>query len=104
MLDMIELQNLTDEQQQRYMSLERLMESDGWPLIAEWAAAEAEAAKQRALNAQTWEENRIAVGQLFVFEQVAQLDEGIENEFRQLATSNVEDSSRREFIDEQVFE
>ena len=88
-MDIVEvLQNLTDDQKDRYMKLERLLESDGWLLIKEWLESQALVAKDRVTFANTWEENRRAFGNMEVYYQLANLAEEVENQFTALAQDN----------------
>ena len=104
-MDMMEiLQNLTDDQKDRFMKLESTLESDGWSLILEWADNQRKTSLKRATFAQTWEENRIAVGEAQVYNLLANFGEAVINEFQSLAAQNVEDAEAQQVHDEMEYE
>lgn len=104
MLDIEVLQNLTDDQKNRYMKMEQLLESDGWALLQQWLQGQAEAAQGRATYAQTWEDNRVAVGQMYVYTQLADLNDAVHAEFTELARQNAESVAQNEPFYDSSFE
>lgn len=82
------LKNLDSGQQERFMKLEKLFETEGWALVVDWAKAKAEDAKSRAAHSSSWEENRVFVGQEAVYLMVANLQSSSDAEFAALAEAN----------------
>jgi len=84
------LKNLDDNQTDRYMKLERVFESDGWPLLEEWFTQKAEVARQRAAHANSWDENRIAVGQEGAYTELVNLRDSTMQQFEVAAEANLD--------------
>lgn len=87
-LDLSQLKYLSDEQRERYMSLEKLYRQPGWALVVKQAAASAEEAKLRAAFATSWDVNRANVGQYHAYLSLANMEEATEAEFAAVALSN----------------
>ena len=84
-MDLDDLKYLEPDERERYMKLERLFGTPGWDVIARWAEMNRDEARDRAASAQTWEENRIAVGMRMAYDMFAQLQKVHELEFEELA-------------------
>lgn len=84
-LNEVQLSLLNDEQRSRYNKLEALFEHPGWKIVEEFAQASAQQQAQRTLNANSWDEHRLATGARMAFAQIAALPEVTENEFANLA-------------------
>lgn len=98
------IKNLDDGQTDRFMKLEKMFESDGWTLIAEWAATQAEFAHNAAAYAGSWEENRMAVGSEKVYLAVAKLRDAVLQEFQGIAEAKLaeaEENSEDDMISHQ---
>lgn len=89
MLDMKQLSVLTDDEKERYVKAETLFESEHWHVIKTMAEEQSEQALVRGANAQTWDDNRVALGQRLVWEYIATLNETYENEFSQQADARL---------------
>jgi len=104
-MDVMEvLQNLTDDQKNTYMALETMFGSDGWQRIKKWADEQKEVALNRATFAQTWEANRVAVGEASVYAIFADLNDSMLNQFAELARQNSEARAEQELSEEGDFE
>jgi len=77
-----------DVQRQRYAAAQETFETDGWKLIVEYALARAFEAGLRGANAQSWEQNREALGARKVWDEVASLGSAWMNEFEEVARQN----------------
>ena len=84
-MDLQMLKYLSDEDKTRYMVLERLFAQAGWKLLVEECQKWALAAKDRAAFAQTWDQNRLAVGNGFAYDHISRLEEITETEYEQKA-------------------
>lgn len=84
-MDLNQISHLTAEQKDHYVKLERMFGTPGWLLLEQWAEKSAIEQKERAALATTWDQNRIAVGALSAYQQVAGLQEATEREFEALA-------------------
>jgi hypothetical protein len=84
-MDMELLQHLSAEQKDKYAKLDRLFGSEGWELVMQWARLNFDEASLRCATVNTWEENRVAVGQRLAFYKLGTLAETTENEFTELA-------------------
>jgi len=81
-MDMMEvLKWLPDAEKPRVAALEDMFGSPGWRIIQEWANDAKEAAVMRAANAQSWADNRIAYGQVLVYDDVVNMAERIMLEY-----------------------
>lgn len=87
-MDLVQINNLTDEQKARYNDLTALFEMPGWAIIKKWAEANYEEALHRAANAPSWEVNRIAVGERIVYDVLRKTEEITEREYALLAAEN----------------
>ncbi len=101
MLDQASLAHLDDAQRQRYMTLERLFDTDGWKLLVEFSKSNAGLQEQRIINAQNWETHRHASGARAVYLQFANLQEQFEQEFSAIAE---EAANRVRLVEETDFE
>lgn len=84
------LKNLSNDQSELFQKLEALFDSDGWTVVETWAKNKAEAARNRAAYASSWEENRMAVGAEAVYNEFANLPSSTMNDFEAMAMANVE--------------
>lgn len=84
-MDLEMLKYLSDEDKTRYMVLERLFAQPGWALLVEEMAKRALAAKDRAAFAQSWDQNRLAIGGGIVYNEIANMQDLTETEFEQKA-------------------
>lgn len=90
-MELEDLKYLTDEQRERYMTMERLFEQPGWTLVEKWAGINRDEAKERAANAQSWEDNRIAVGLRIAYDTFSKMRDINEREYMQLAQDQREE-------------
>jgi hypothetical protein len=88
-MDLDQLNYLTDDQKDRYVTLERTFDSKGWKIVEAWAVQRAQEEFQRAGFAATWEDHQRATGARMAFEQLAALRDATELEFVNLAESNM---------------
>ena len=77
-----------DVQRQRYAAVQETFETDGWRLIVEYALARAFEAGVRGANAQSWEQNREALGARKAWDEVSTLATAWMNEFEEVARQN----------------
>lgn len=95
-MDLVQIQHLTDEQKERYMSLTRLFESPGWAIIKKWAEVNYEESRDRGASAGTWDANRIAFGERLVYDVVRQMEDITELEYSKLSEQNAESKEEPE--------
>lgn len=100
-MDINQIQFLSNEQKERYMTLERLFEAPGWKLIVEWAKANGFDQTQRQLNAVNWDQTNVARGARYAFGMLEELQATTEAEFAALAAQNAETAG---LTDEQTYE
>jgi len=103
-LDLETIKHLDDSQKNRYAMLERLFASDGWKIVSKLSGELAEMSKERAANAQTWEDNRFAAGQRFAYTHFVKLEDVTEAEFQKLADDNKEKAANASDQNEEDFE
>lgn len=84
-MELEQLKLLSPEQKDKYMRLERLFEQPGWDDIERWALVNRMASAERQLNAQNWDQNRVAHGARLAFEMLENLKAATEHEFEALA-------------------
>lgn len=84
-MDLEQLKYLTDDQKDKYVTLERTFDSKGWKIIEVWAQQRAIEEHHRAAMASSWEDHRVATGARLAYEQLANLRDTTELEFTQLA-------------------
>lgn len=89
-MDLNEIKNLDPEQKSRYMKLERTFGTEGWDIVVEYLKIQAEDAKNRELDAKTWEENRTWRGARLAFTIAANIADITEKEFTALAEQNAD--------------
>jgi hypothetical protein len=82
-MDLTQLKFLSDEDKERYMSLERLWSQPGWALVVELAKQLASGHRDRATFANTWEQNRMALGSALAYDHISRLQEITETEYEQ---------------------
>lgn len=87
-MDLDQIKYLPDPAKDRFAKLERVFQSDGWPLIVEFAKQRAVEAQQRILSAGSWDEVVLYRGRLQVYAELATLAETTEQEFAQIAETN----------------
>lgn len=88
-MDLDQIQNLTNEQKDAYLKMERLFDSPGWGIVEKFAKERHEVATNRLLHAKSWDENRIFTGARDAIELFVNLRENTEAEFVQLAAANL---------------
>lgn len=96
MLDLNNLQHLSDQDKARYMMLERLFAQPGWDYVVRLATQDFEAAKHRVLTANTWDANRVAFGAMNAFYVIINLREQIEAEFETIAAKAKAEKTEQE--------
>jgi hypothetical protein len=62
-----------------------MIESDGFKFLVRRLHVELESAQARKDHASSWEDNRVAHGEVGVYQTLTELDEAIENEFFTIA-------------------
>lgn len=98
------LNELTDNERDQYAKLENLFMHPGWALAQEIFELGAKESYQRAAFAQSWEQNRMAVGEHSVWSRVVNLSEYVETNFRELAHQRVVAKASEEIDGEEQFE
>lgn len=86
------------------MKFEKLITSEGWPLLQQWLEEQALEQQARATHANTWEENRMAVGSMNVYAQLADFESQLINTFAQFAQENALFRTEQAETDEVAFE
>lgn len=76
---------LTDQQRERYNSLEKLFEHPGWQVVSEFLESSVAEQSNRVINAQNWDTHRLATGARLAFAQILNLPQITEQEFSTLA-------------------
>ena len=100
-LSLEDLMYLPDEHKDRYRNYEQGFDSPFWKDLKALAESEVVNAAQRGANADTWENNRIALGARLIWEYIAHMEDAIENEFRQyIDQQRIATQSR----DEEIYE
>ncbi len=85
-MDMTELLKwLPEEAQQRLLQLETTFGSEGWKTVVGWAQEARDATILRGAQATSWEDNRIALGQSRVYDEVINMAERIFTEYANMA-------------------
>ncbi len=98
-LNEMQLSLLTDEQRDRYASLESLFEHPGWKIVSEFADASVQQQANRALNATNWNEHQLATGARAAFLQIVNLQDVTETEFANLAAQAMASQEEEDEID-----
>lgn len=81
MLDPMKLQALTPAEKAEYTALSVLFESDGWRYFEARMWAEYESARLRKEHAPSWEQNRVAHGEVDTYRAILSLPLSIDNEY-----------------------
>lgn len=89
-MEQSKLKNLTPQQAERFARLERLFGQPGWKDVEAWAKNNAQEQLMRAAHANTWDQNRIAMGARLAYLTLVQLVEQTHAEFEALADQNAE--------------
>lgn len=84
-MDMKLLNALSGEQKREYMAVMRTLEDTGWEILSKHFGDLAEQLVVAGANASTWDENRIILGRRIAYLEFANLREGVEAQFEQLA-------------------
>lgn len=95
-MDLHQLKFLSDEDKDRYMTLERLWSQPGWNLVVELCQQLVEAHKNSALFAKTWEQNRMALGSAMAYDHIARLQDLTEAEYSQKVDAVLEGARANE--------
>lgn len=90
-MDGTQLQQLTPEERDQYITFEDLFAHKGWPMFLEWAKSNAMREGINGANANTWAANRIAFGARQAFEAVANFDAQTLGLYEAAATERAED-------------
>ena len=95
------LQNLTDEQRERYLKFEKLFEQDGWKLIVEWANQQATNQMLRGAEGRNINDVAEARGMRTVYTEIVSMRDRVDTEFQQMAEAQQAESRAQ---DEEAFE
>lgn len=68
-----------------YIALSRMVESDGWTYFVRRLRAERDSAQDRKNHASSWEANRVAHGEVGVYDILTEFADAIETEFASIA-------------------
>lgn len=74
MLNSAQLNALNPAERERYSDLERMFASRGWKIFVALAKKNAAEGIQRAAFAQSWEQNRAAIGYSHAYNEMANLE------------------------------
>lgn len=84
------LKNLGDAERQRYAALQDTFESDGWPLILEWAGIQQLQALKNGADADSWEQSCEERGVRRAWGNVLNLEDTLMVQFELLARQAIE--------------
>jgi len=91
--------HLTEEEKERWHKLRSVFESDGWPLIKEWAQGQVTLATISGANAVSWDVNRVAYGTRLAWEEVANFEDRVANEYAAVAEQRAEAALEDDYDD-----
>jgi hypothetical protein len=103
-LEAEQLALLSPADRNRYMALEALFDSDGWKIVMALAHQSAAGALQRAALANSWAENRMAIGNSLAWNAIFQLQDATENDFLTMAASAADDAMAKAISVEEEYE
>lgn len=86
-LDQTQLSVLSPSDRDRYMDLESLFRSKGWKIVKALAEQNALTAHNVAATANTWADNRIAVGNRSAWQTIINFEEATEAHYLGLITA-----------------
>lgn len=86
-LESEQLALLSPADRNRYMALESLFDSDGWKIVMALSQKNAAEALQRAALANSWAENRMAVGNSLAWNNIWNLEQQAEVQFHEMAST-----------------
>ena len=98
MIDPGLIKYLDDETQTRLRAFEHLFETQGWKLFSEFIEYQLELKKHQLMHATSWEENRVAFGNLGVLTDIFKLPESTAAEFEAMALA-AQESAEEEVIE-----
>lgn len=87
-LDEAQLNALKPSERARYMSLEQLFSQPGWKVVVALAKQNAEEQRNRAAFANSWADNRLAIGNSAAWNAIAQLEEQTEQHYARLVSES----------------
>lgn len=95
---------LTPQQAERMRALETLFASEGWKYLLEWAENGFESAKLNALSATNWADNRVAIGRMSVYGELAGMENGSISDFENMALQEQQARAQAEMDAELEYE
>lgn len=95
-----QLQYLTDDEKSRYMRLENMFASDGWPLLTALCKRLASEAFARSANSTSWEQHCLNKGLRLAYEHIATIEQSTHNEFIEMADSVRQKALEADLADE----
>ena len=94
-----QIKHLPDELKDRWRKLEKVFDSQGWALIEELAQQRRDDARNRQLNANTWDIALVHRGVALAYNELANLREVTEHEFAAISAANAEVEALQDEID-----
>lgn len=104
MLDEAQLNALKPEDRRKYMAFEALFGSTGWKYLVTLAKHNAAEAVQRAAFANSWAENRMAIGNGAAWDAISKLEEQTEATYKLKLAELAHDEEIVRISEEGVYE
>ncbi len=93
-----------DQQKDRLNALEQIFGTPGWRIIVKWAIEDRAMAVEQSANAKTWDENRILLGNIQVYDDLITMQEGIMREYEVMAEEAEAEYHRNIIVDPATYE
>ena len=103
-LDMEQLNALPPADRNRYLALEKLFAMPGWKIVVALAKQNAEGAMRRAAFANTWADNRLAIGSGYAWNELAELETATEKTYATMAVEALTAANVDKLSEEHDFE
>lgn len=104
LLDEAQLNALAPKDRARYMALEHLFAQPGWKVVTALADQKAAEQVQRAAFAQSWDANRLAIGNGAAWNEIKNLEEATQAHYTNLIKQAEQAELERQLIEENSFE
>ena len=104
MLTAEQLNELTDNEKDRYAKFSGLVGHPGWELLVEFAQAQAQAAVQRGFSSATRDQHQVAVGEFQTWNHVATFGDSVDHQFGEIAAQRQQARTEQVISQEEAFE
>lgn len=88
MLDLQQINLLSNDSKGKYMALERLFDSPGYKFLVAWAKASADECVVKILHAPNWDQHVAHTGAKYAYEQIINFEDITAQEFATEAETN----------------